>query len=101
MIQDMTERLKEIYLKTKSLVDQNKQLKANNESLKSELGLLKQTLHDRNKEMEELISKKENLENKLNFYTLAPESLNKREIKDKIDQYISEIDLCIKQLENI
>lgn len=53
------------------------------------------------KKLEDLIFEKENLENKLNFYNLAPENLSKKELKDKIDSYIQQIDNCIKVLDSI
>jgi hypothetical protein len=53
------------------------------------------------KKCEDLIFEKENLENKLNFYNLAPENLSKKELKDKIDSYILQIDNCIKVLDKI
>jgi hypothetical protein len=53
------------------------------------------------KKCDDLLFEKENLENKLNFYNLAPENLSKKELKDKIDSYILQIDNCIKVLDKI
>jgi hypothetical protein len=41
-----------------------------------------------------------NLESTLKFYTEAPDNMSKKEIKLKIDSYITQIDQCIKLLEN-
>jgi regulator of replication initiation timing len=97
----MTTRLETIYNKIKHIIEANQRLESEMKTLKSELNSVQTKQNEAVKELEVLKVEKENLENKLNFYTLAPESLNKRAIKEKIDQYISEIDLCIKQLENI
>jgi hypothetical protein len=51
--------------------------------------------------LEKLIVEKENAENKLKFNTLAVENLTKEQIKAQIDQYISEIDNCIAQIEKL
>ncbi len=97
----MQARLESIYEKIEKLISTNLQLNEEKERLKLELELVQISQNELVNKKNELEAEKENLENKLNFYTLAPESLTKKEIKDKIDQYISEIDLCIKQLENI
>lgn len=97
----MTQRLEKIFVKIEKLISSNNALIGENVSLKSEIDLLQKSKLELENQLNEMKAQKENLENKLKFYTLAPESLNKREIKNKIDQYISEIDLCIKQLENI
>lgn len=89
----MKDRLEHIYSKVKSLIDSQLELK-------KEIIHLREDLEIKNNSLVLLSSEKENLENKLNFYTLAPESLNKKEIKQKIDQYIEEIDNCIKMLDH-
>jgi hypothetical protein len=46
------------------------------------------------------VEKESNLNN-LKFNTLAAENLTKEQIKAQIDQYISEIDNCIAQIEKL
>lgn len=89
----MKERLDIIYQKVKHLLDKQSEMQSTIVQLQQELEL-------KSSEVLTVIKEKENLENKLNFYTLAPESLNKKEIKQKIDKYIEEIDNCIKMLDN-
>lgn len=95
------DRLDRIYDKIKQLVDKNKTLQAENKSLSESLATIQAEYKRLAAESTKLKEEKENLGNKLSFYTLAPESLNKKGIKEKIDIYISEIDFCIKQLEKI
>lgn len=94
----MNERLKLIYTKIEKLIALNHQLKAENLQLKTSLETSKTEQYHLKTELENAIAEKENLKNKLNIDTLAPENLNKQEIKNKIDQYISEIDRCIEQI---
>ena len=69
--------------------------------MKSELELSRDVQNRYKSDVEKLINEKENAENKLKFNTLAVENLTKEQIKAQIDQYISEIDNCIVQIEKL
>lgn len=97
----MTERLEQIYTKIQRLIDSNSQLKKNNEELNTRINSLLAEQSNLKKDLEIAIEEKVNTENKLKFNTLAPENLTKQEIKSKIDQYISEIERCIEQIEKL
>lgn len=97
----MQARLDSIYEKIQKLVTLTKELKTENEKLKSELELSRDVQNRYKSDVEKLINEKENAENKLKFNTLAVENLTKEQIKAQIDQYISEIDNCIAQIEKL
>ncbi len=97
----MEERLEKIYSKVEHLIAINKQLKEENNKLISKVEMSR-NVQDRLKEdLEKILTEKENTENKIYLGTLAAENLTKKEIKSKIDQYISEIDRCIVQIEKL
>ncbi|MCE2962517.1 MAG: hypothetical protein ACK5UE_02660 [Chitinophagales bacterium] len=97
----MQARLDSIYEKIQKLATLTKELKTENEKLKSELELSRDVQNRLKLNLEKLLSEKENAENKLKFNTLAVENLTKEQIKAQIDQYISEIDNCIAQIEKL
>lgn len=97
----MQARLDSIYEKIQKLASLTKELKTENEKLKSELELSRDVQNRYKSDVEKLINEKENAENKLKFNTLAVENLTKEQIKAQIDQYISEIDNCIAQIEKL
>lgn len=97
----MQERLEQIYNKIEAIIQQNQQLKNENSELINQRDLARDVQSRLKIDLEKLLEEKLNLENKLNFSTLAPENLTKEEIKTKIDQYISEIDRCIEQIEKL
>jgi hypothetical protein len=97
----MQARLDSIYEKIQKLATLTKELKTENEKLKSDLELSRDVQNRLKSNLEKLISEKENAENKLKFNTLAVENLTKEQIKAQIDQYISEIDNCIAQIEKL
>lgn len=115
----MIDRIEKILKKVRALKDSNASLQdkvkefqtlANQKDeqiikLQSQLSLEAKANEDAmivlRKKLEDMIFEKENLENKLNFYNLAPENLSKKELKDKIDSYIQQIDNCIKVLDSI
>jgi hypothetical protein len=97
----MQARLDSIYEKIQKLVTLTKELKTENEKLKSDLELSRDVQNRLKSNLEKLITEKENAENKLKFNTLAVENLTKEQIKAQIDQYISEIDNCIAQIEKL
>lgn len=97
----MQARLDSIYEKIQKLATLTKELKTENEKLKSELELSRDVQSRYKSDVEKLIIEKENAENKLKFNTLAVENLTKEQIKAQIDQYISEIDNCIAQIEKL
>lgn len=97
----MQARLDSIYEKIQKLATLTKELKTENEKLKSELELSRDVQNRYKSDLEKLIIEKENAENKLKFNTLAVENLTKEQIKAQIDQYISEIDNCIAQIEKL
>lgn len=96
----MKERLEKILTRTNLLIEKYNNIKAESEDLRSENERLKNELMSKKKEIESLNEQKLNAENKLKFYTLAPDNnMSKKEIKQKIDNYISEIDNCIALIE--
>jgi len=97
----MQARLESIYEKIQKLVTLNKELKTENEKLKSEIELSRDVQNRLKNDLEKLLVEKENNENNLKFNTLAAENLTKEQIKAQIDQYISEIDNCIAQIEKL
>jgi len=97
----MQARLDSIYEKIQKLATLTKELKTENEKLKSELELSRDVQNRYKIDIEKFIEEKENAENKLKFNTLAVENLTKEQIKAQIDQYISEIDNCIAQIEKL
>jgi hypothetical protein len=97
----MQARLESIYEKIQKLVTLNKELKTENEKLKSEIELSRDVQNRLKNDLEKLLVEKENNENNLKFNTLAAENLTKDQIKAQIDQYISEIDNCIAQIEKL
>ncbi len=97
----MQARLESIYEKIQKLVTLNKELKSENEKLKSEIELSRDVQNRLKNDLEKLLVEKENNENNLKFNTLAAENLTKDQIKAQIDQYISEIDNCIAQIEKL
>jgi cell division septum initiation protein DivIVA len=97
----MQARLDTIYEKIHKLVTLTKELKTENEKLKSEIELSRDVQNRYKLDLEKLLEEKENAENKLKFNTLAVENLTKEQIKAQIDQYISEIDNCIAQIEKL
>jgi regulator of replication initiation timing len=110
----MVERLEQIISKVKHLKEENARLTQSTiekekhiTNLNDEVKNSDQAILNLRKKMEELISEKEqihleklNLESTLKFYTEAPDNMSKKEIKLKIDSYITQIDQCIKLLEN-
>jgi len=97
----MQARLESIYEKIQKLVTLNKELKSENEKLKSEIELSRDVQNRLKNDLEKLLVEKENNENNLKFNTLAAENITKEQIKAQIDQYISEIDNCIAQIEKL
>ena len=97
----MQERLELIFEKIRKLIELNNQLSADNTKLKSELNLSRDVQSRLKNDLGKMIAEKETAENNLNFNTLAVDNLTKEELKDKIDQYISEIDNCIAQIEKL
>lgn len=97
----MQAKLESIYEKIQKLIAHNQSLKSENEKLKSELELSRDVQNRYKNDIEKLIQEKESIENKLKFNTLAVENLTKEQIKTQIDQYISEIDNCIAQIEKL
>jgi len=97
----MQERLEAISQKIQKLISLHDQLKSENEKLKSELELSRDVQSRLKNDLERLLVEKENDENNLKFNTLAAENLTKEQIKAQIDQYISEIDNCIAQIEKL
>lgn len=98
----MQERLNSIFEKLEQLIQLNKALKAENSSLKSELTLSRDVQNRLKKDLERLIDEKENALAHPKITNLAADgNITKEEIKAKIDQYISEIDNCIVQIEKL
>lgn len=97
----MHARLESIFNKVNLLLDQNKQLKTENSKLIEELELARNVQNRLKKDLETLLQEKESMESNSKFNTLAAGNLSKEEIKAKIDQYISEIDNCIAQIEKL
>jgi cell division septum initiation protein DivIVA len=97
----MQERLELIYEKIQKLIAVNKQLKEENTFLINKVELSRNVQDRLKTDLEKVLVEKENIENKIYFGTLAAENLTKKEIKAKIDQYISEIDNCIEQIEKL
>jgi hypothetical protein len=97
----MQERLELIYEKIQKLIAINKQLKEENTVLINKVELSRNVQDRLKTDLEKVLVEKENIENKIYFGTLAAENLTKKEIKAKIDQYISEIDNCIEQIEKL
>jgi hypothetical protein len=97
----MQERLELIYEKIQKLIVVNKQLKEENSALIIKVEMARNVQDRLKTDLEKLLVEKENTESKIYFGTLAAENLTKKEIKAKIDQYISEIDSCIEQIEKL
>jgi len=97
----MQARLETIYEKIQRLVNLIQDLKAENEKIKTELELSRDVQNRLKIDLEKLLGEKESIENNLKFNTLAVENLTKEQIKAQIDQYISEIDNCIAQIEKL
>jgi cell division septum initiation protein DivIVA len=97
----MQERLQQIYTKLKQLIAANQQLKEENSILIGKVEMARNVQERLKLDLEKMLVEKENTENKIYFGTLAAENLTKKEIKSKIDQYISEIDRCIEQIEKL
>jgi cell division septum initiation protein DivIVA len=97
----MQERLEQIYDKLKLLIATNNHLKEENSTLINKVEMSRNVQERLKKDLEKMLEQKENTENKIYFGTLAAENLSKKEIKLKIDQYISEIDRCIEQIEKL
>ena len=91
----------EIYEKIQKLVTLIKELKTENEKLKSDIELSRDVQNRLKNDLEKLLVEKESNLNNLKFNTLAAENLTKEQIKAQIDQYISEIDNCIAQIEKL
>lgn len=97
----MQDRLELIYEKIEKLIAINKQLIEENKTLIGKVEISRNVQDRLKTDLEKLLVEKENTENKIYFGTLAAENLTKKEIKAKIDQYISEIDSCIEQIEKL
>lgn len=97
----MEERLELIYTKINKLISINKQLKEENTALISKVEMSRNVQDRLKNDLDKMLVEKENNENKIYFGNLAAENLTKKEIKSKIDQYISEIDRCIEQIEKL
>lgn len=97
----MQAHLETIYEKIQRLVNLNQDLKAENEKIKTELELSRDVQNRLKIDLEKLLEEKESMENNLKFNTLVVENLTKEQIKAQIDQYISEIDNCIAQIEKL
>ena len=97
----MKERLQAIYQKIEFLINTNRNLTSNLDSKSSELDGLRSQIEQTKQSIFTLQAEKENLEDQLKISTLASENQNNQEIKKKLDQYISELDRCIEQLENV
>jgi type I site-specific restriction endonuclease len=97
----MQARLESIYEKIQKLVTLIKELKTENEKLKSDIELSRDVQNRLKNDLEKLLVEKESNLNNLKFNTLAAENLTKEQIKAQIDQYISEIDNCIAQIEKL
>jgi chromosome segregation ATPase len=97
----MKERLQAIYQKIEFLINTNRNLTSNLDSKSSELDGLRSQIEQTKQSIFTLQAEKENLEDQLKTSTLASENQNNQEIKKKLDQYISELDRCIEQLENV
>jgi uncharacterized protein YoxC len=97
----MKERLQAIYQKIEFLINTNRNLTSNLNSKSIELDALRSQIEQTKQSVFNLQAEKENLEDQLKTSTLATETQNNQEIKKKLDQYISELDRCIEQLENV
>ena len=80
----MNHRLENIYSRVKSLIDAKKALEDENLRLKESILSLQNKEREWNTHKETLVKEKETLENNLSFHTLAANSLNKKELKEKI-----------------
>ncbi|MFY7861758.1 MAG: hypothetical protein ACOVP5_05975 [Chitinophagales bacterium] len=97
----MKERLQAIYQKIEILISTNRDLSSNLNLKSTELEELRAQIEQTKHSISILQTEKENLEDQLKTSTLASETQNNQEIKKKLDQYISELDRCIEQLENV
>lgn len=102
MLKDSNNSLQEKLNEFETIVNQkDEQISKLQNQITIESNASEEAMNVLRKKCEDLIFEKENLENKLNFYNLAPENLSKKELKEKIDSYILQIDNCIKVLDNI
>ena len=81
-----------------NLVDQNHRLTVKNGELEGELKLLKQGLEEKSAKNEELLNKIKIIKLAQNIGSPGSESADVTELKRKINEYIKEIDHCIKML---
>lgn len=97
----MIQRLELIYNKIQALSKSNEAKDLTITDLEKELMLLRSEHNNLMGSYELIKNQQETLGNKANLTTLAVETLNKKEIKEKLDKYIEEVDQCIKQLEKL
>ena len=94
-MQNLTARLSEIRIKVENLLQENRLLKNENESMRDRIEGLERTVELQKNTLSELTEQNKLIKLAKN---LAPEDSDTEEIKNKVNELIREIDRCIDLL---
>jgi regulator of replication initiation timing len=94
-MQNLTARLSEIRIKVENLLQENRLLKNENESMRDRIEGLERTVELQKNTLSELTEQNKLIKLAKN---LNPEDSNTEEIKNKVNELIREIDRCIDLL---
>ncbi|MFN4915129.1 MAG: hypothetical protein ACK5FT_07400 [Sphingomonadales bacterium] len=94
-MQNLSTRLSEIRTKVEKLVEENRLLKNENESMRDRIEGLERTVELQKNTLSELTEQNKLIKLAKN---LAPEDSDTEEIKNKVNELIGEIDRCIDLL---
>jgi regulator of replication initiation timing len=94
-MQNLSTRLSEIRIKVEKLVEENRLLKNENESMRDRIEGLERTVELQKNTLSELTEQNKLIKLAKN---LAPEDSDTEELKNKVNELIREIDRCIDLL---
>ena len=94
-MQNLTTRLADIRVKVEKLVQENRLLKNENESMRDRIDGLERTVELQKNTLSELTEQNKLIKLAKN---LAPEDSDTEELKNKVNELIGEIDRCIDLL---
>jgi len=94
-MQNLSTRLSEIRIKVEKLVEENRLLKNENESMRDRIESLERTVELQKNTLSELTEQNKLIKLAKN---LNPEDSDTEEIKNKVNELIREIDRCIDLL---
>lgn len=94
-MQNLSTRLSEIRIKVEKLVEENRLLKNENESMRDRIEGLERTVELQKNTLSELTEQNKLIKLAKN---LTPEDSDTEEIKNKVNELIREIDRCIDLL---